>query len=146
MWIPGEVIGCIPLNSWLSTCLSASSPHWLGASSLQLNSNKNLQIVRGTDTGLLHEIINIQKVMGEVASRWTLWASQLQWKQLMQVLELDSDDIFVKSFHWSSISQAYTTFYMLKTSQGQWLWMCIVLFIRILKALKHTHTHHKSYI
>ena len=34
------------------------------------------------------------------------------------LLELDSDDIFVKPFHWSSISQAYTAFYMLKTFQG----------------------------
>jgi len=29
---------------------------------------------------------------------------------------------------------------MLKTSQGLWLWMCIVLFIRMLKAL-NTQTH-----
>jgi len=58
------------------------------------------------------------------------------------MLELDSDDTFMKPFHWSSISQAYTTFYMLKTSQGYWLWMCIVMFIRMLKALNtHTHTH-----
>ena len=60
------------------------------------------------------------------------------------VLELDSDDTFVKPFHWSSISQAYTAFYMLKTSQGQWLWICIVWFIRILKAL-NTYTHNKPY-
>jgi len=60
------------------------------------------------------------------------------------MLELDSDDTFVKPFHWSSISQAYTAFYMLKTSQGQWLWMCIVLFIRMLKAL-NTYTHNKPY-
>ena len=37
---------------------------------------------------------------------------------LPRLLELDSYDTFVNPFHWSSISQAYTSFYMLKTSQG----------------------------
>jgi len=35
------------------------------------------------------------------------------------MLELDSDDTFVKPFHWSSISQVYIAFYLLKTSQEQ---------------------------
>ena len=35
-------------------------------------------------------------------------------------------------------------FYMIKTSQREWLWMCIVVFNNMLKALKHTHTHHYS--
>jgi len=39
-------------------------------------------------------------------------------KQMSRRLELDSGDTFVKPFHWSSISQAYIVFYMLKTSQG----------------------------
>ena len=60
------------------------------------------------------------------------------------MLELDSDDTFVKPFHWSSISQAYTTFYMLKTFQGQWLCICIVIFIRMLKVL-NTYAHNKPY-
>jgi len=36
--------------------------------------------------------------------------------------------------------------YMLKTSQREWLWMCIVIFIRMLNALNtHKLTHYKPY-
>ena len=76
----------------------------------------------------------------EQLSTFVKWLVDKRLRQTL--LELDSDDTFVKPFHWCSISQAYTEFYMLKTSQGQWLWMCIVIFIRMLKAL-NTYTHNK---
>jgi len=36
-----------------------------------------------------------------------------------RMLELAFDDTFVKPYYWSSISQVYTEFYMLKTSQRE---------------------------
>jgi len=43
----------------------------------------------------------------------------------------------VMQMQWSSISKAYDEFYVLKTTQGYWLLLCI--FYRILEALI-THT------
>jgi len=37
------------------------------------------------------------------------------------MLELAFDDIFVKTYHWSSISKPIQEIYMLKTSQREWL-------------------------
>ena len=58
-----------------------------------------------------------------------------------KMLELDSDDTFVKPFHWSSISQAYTRVLHAQDIPKRVLWMCIVMFNSMLKALKHKHTH-----
>ena len=55
--------------------------------------------------------------------------------------ELAFDDTFVKTFQWSSISQAYTRVLHAQDIPKRVLWMCIVMFNSMLKALKHKHTH-----
>ena len=56
------------------------------------------------------------------------------------MLELDFDDTFVKPYYWSSISQAYTRVLHVQDFPKRVAMECIVIFIRMLKALKHTYT------
>ena len=58
------------------------------------------------------------------------------------MLELTFDDTFVKPYHLELYHKPNQEFYMIKTFQGELIMMCIVIFDSMLKALKHTHTHH----
>ena len=57
------------------------------------------------------------------------------------LLELAFDDTFVKPFQWSSFAQAYSRVRHDQDFPKELLWMCIVIFNSMLKAL-NTHTHY----
>ena len=45
-------------------------------------------------------------------------------------------------FNGALLHKSIQEFYMIKTSQREWIMMCIVIVDSMLKALTHTHTHH----
>ena len=56
------------------------------------------------------------------------------------LLELNFDDTFVKPYHLELYHKPIQEFYMIKTSEGELIMMCIVIVDSMLKALTHTHT------
>ena len=56
------------------------------------------------------------------------------------MLELAVDDTFVKPYHLELYHKSIQEFFMIKTSQGELIMMCIVIVDSMLKALKHIHT------
>jgi len=61
---------------------------------------------------------------------------------LDSLLELAFDDTFVKPFHMELYLKPIQEFYMIKTSQRELIMMYNVIVDSMLKAFKHTHTHH----
>ena len=55
------------------------------------------------------------------------------------MLELAFDETFVKPYHLELYHKPIQEFFMIKTSQGELIMMCIVIIDSMLKALTHTH-------
>ena len=78
-------------------------------------------------------------VAGDVTEEEELGPYPSMVADLGLVLELNFDDTFVKPYHLELYHKPIQEFYMIKTSQGELIIMCIVIVDSMLKALKHSH-------